>query len=54
MAIGFGLLHLSPSVFWSLTLREFEAACKGLFGEQASSLPLSPVELEQLMQDFPD
>ena len=54
MAIGFGLLHLSSDQFWAMTIREMQAACLGLFGEEENGQPLSRSELDHLMQIFPD
>ncbi|PZO81678.1 MAG: phage tail assembly chaperone [Mesorhizobium amorphae] len=51
MALGFGLLRLSPSAFWAMSPRELAAALA----------PLGPAEpgigrerLGALMQEFPD
>jgi uncharacterized phage protein (TIGR02216 family) len=52
MAIGFGLLRLSPEVFWSMTPREFERAYSAL--RPRGALPPSRSELEKLMRTFPD
>ena len=52
MALGFGLLRLSPRDFWSMTPIEFERAISGL---QAGA-PAAPGrhELIALMRAFPD
>jgi uncharacterized phage protein (TIGR02216 family) len=54
MALGFGLLRLSPEAFWSMTLPELAAALRGIRGE--AGLPAAPeVEsLRMLMRLFPD
>ena len=54
MAAGFGLLRLSPAVFWSLTLRELDAALRGLLGPNAQRATPDRSALETLMQHFPD
>lgn len=54
MAVGFGVLHLAPSAFWSMTVPEFESAIRGLVGDGTSTAPLTRPELEDLMQRFPD
>jgi uncharacterized phage protein (TIGR02216 family) len=53
MALGFGVLRLSPQHFWSLTLRELEAAVHGLTGTSPAT-PLARTDLSSLMQRFPD
>ncbi len=53
MALGFGVLRLAPREFWSLTLRELEAAVRGLGGAN-STTPLVRTDLTALMQRFPD
>ena len=35
MAVGFGVLGLAPSVLWSMTMKEFEAAVRGRIGPGA-------------------
>ncbi|MCO5063115.1 MAG: phage tail assembly chaperone [Rhizobiaceae bacterium] len=52
MAVGLGLLRLSPADFWSMTPREFERAWSVL-RPQSGSAP-SRGELEALMNLFPD
>lgn len=54
MAIGLGLLHLAPRDFWSMSLRELEAAIEGLHGPAERLAPLRRAEFERLMQQFPD
>ncbi len=46
LAIGLGVLRLSPESFWRMTPRELAAAMRGLFGE--SEAPLDRNTLEQL------
>jgi uncharacterized phage protein (TIGR02216 family) len=52
MAMGFGLLRLSPQAFWAMTPREFERAVSTL----ARALEDAPrrQDLLALMQAFPD
>jgi uncharacterized phage protein (TIGR02216 family) len=50
MAIGFGILRLSPRDFWASTPREIAAALP----YQASAQPLQRDDLDSLMQRFPD
>ncbi|MGE0022771.1 MAG: phage tail assembly chaperone [Hyphomicrobium sp.] len=54
MAIGFGLLGLEPRAFWSLTLRELEAAVRGRFGAAQTDAPLTRRDLAALERMFPD
>ena len=51
MADGLGLLRLPPSVFWSMTPRELEAAFRGLLGP---ATPLPRATLAHLMSRYPD
>jgi uncharacterized phage protein (TIGR02216 family) len=52
MAVGLGVLRLSPQEFWRMTPRELAAALRGLYGEPAS--PIARSELDALMARFPD
>ena len=54
MAIGLGVLALSPAVFWALTPKEFDAALRGRFGTERSAGGLTQADLSALMQAFPD
>jgi uncharacterized phage protein (TIGR02216 family) len=54
MAVGLGLLRLSPAHFWSMTPRELTAAFSGAFGIMHADGPLGRADLAQLMQRFPD
>lgn len=54
MAVGFGLLRLTPDQFWSMTIQELEAAVDGLCGRSDHASPLGLLELDELMQRFPD
>lgn len=54
MAIGFGLLGLEPRAFWSLTLRELEAAVRGRFGAAANERPPTRREFDALATRYPD
>lgn len=52
MAMGFGLLRLSPQAFWAMTPREFERAASTL-ARAADGAPRRD-DLLALMQAFPD
>jgi uncharacterized phage protein (TIGR02216 family) len=52
MAMGFGLLRLSPNDFWSMTPRELERAMS-VFGSTAGVTP-GREALAALMAAFPD
>ena len=52
MAIGLGLLRLSPRDFWSMTPRELEGAMRAL--SPAGRAAPGRAELEALMKRFPD
>lgn len=54
MAAGFGLLRLSPDVFWSMTPKELEAGLRGLLGPAAQHAPLTRRTLADLMARYPD
>jgi uncharacterized phage protein (TIGR02216 family) len=54
MAIGLGVLALSPPVFWAMTPRELDAALRGRFGGTRQTGALSQHGLSRLMQQFPD
>lgn len=52
MAMGFGLLRLSPKTFWAMTPREFERAMS-IFARGADEAPRR-ADLAALMRAFPD
>lgn len=52
MAIGFGVLRLSPRAFWSMTPRELASALGGT-GARPGAAPTRGV-LDGLMTAFPD
>ncbi len=52
LAIGLGILRLSPESFWRMTPRELAAAMRGLFGEPEA--PFDRSTLEQLARRYPD
>ncbi|PSM18146.1 rcc01693 family protein [Nitratireductor sp. StC3] len=52
MAIGFGVLRLSPAQFWAMTPKEF-ACASGLARHRHGAVPDRAV-LEALMARFPD
>lgn len=54
MAVGFGLLGLEPRAFWSLTLKELDAAVRGRFGPVRSERPPTRRELSALERRYPD
>lgn len=54
MALGLGVLGLAPTAFWSMTLKEIEAAIRGRLGPTASAGPLERGALAALMIQFPD
>jgi len=54
MALGLGVLGLSPDAFWAITPRELDALLRGRFGAGMSGQALSRHELGSLMQQFPD
>jgi uncharacterized phage protein (TIGR02216 family) len=54
MAVGLGLLGLSPDVFWRMTPREFEAAVAGRMGGSGREAPMAANELGKLIAQFPD
>jgi uncharacterized phage protein (TIGR02216 family) len=51
MGFGFGVLRLSPSAFWGMTLRELAAAVSRLLPTMA--VP-SRGSLDALMKRYPD
>jgi uncharacterized phage protein (TIGR02216 family) len=52
LAIGLGVLRLSPEQFWRMTPREFAAALRGLYGDPAP--PFDRAVLDALVKRFPD
>jgi uncharacterized phage protein (TIGR02216 family) len=55
MAVAFGLLRLEPRSFWSMTLKELEAALRFLgAGSNAICEPPSRGDVAKLMQCYPD
>lgn len=54
MDIGLGVLGLAPAVFWSLTPRELQAMLCGKFGTSGEGLAPTRVQLDALMQQYPD
>ena len=52
MAVGLGLLQLTPAAFWAMTPREFAAALDWLAPEPRAALGRS--QLGELMRRFPD
>ena len=54
MRVGFGLLRLAPSVFWSMTLREFAAAIEGALGPATAPDVLDRRSFDALLARYPD
>jgi uncharacterized phage protein (TIGR02216 family) len=52
MAVGLGLMRLSPAAFWAMTPREFAAALAAFAsgGEE----PVGRERLGELMRRYPD
>nr|PZN87047.1 MAG: phage tail assembly chaperone [Pseudomonadota bacterium] len=53
MALGFGVLRLSPAAFWAMTPKELEAALSFLSDRTSISRP-SREDLVRLMEAYPD
>ncbi|MEM1314029.1 MAG: rcc01693 family protein [Pseudomonadota bacterium] len=53
MRVGLGVLRLSPEAFWSMTPREFAAACSAFDGPETAPA-MARTDLEALMARFPD
>jgi len=51
LAIGLGVLRLSPEQFWKMTPRELAAALRGLYGD---AMPLDRATFDALRERFPD
>lgn len=54
MAFGFGKLRLSPTVFWSMSLRELNAAIRWHLPNQGNAIAMNRGSLDALMNQFPD
>ena len=54
MAFGFGQLRLDPEHFWSMTLREVEAAIANVCGNAHRIGAPARQRFEALMQSHPD
>lgn len=52
MAFGFGILRLSPDVFWRMTPRELAAALRAVHGQ--TLLPFGRESFDDLLTRFPD
>jgi len=52
MKFGFGVLHLSPSEFWSMSVRELEAAMQVHFGSAEPTV--SRQWLNEIIKQNPD
>ncbi|MEI9900815.1 MAG: phage tail assembly chaperone [Hyphomicrobium sp.] len=53
MAMGFGVLALSPAAFWAMTPRELAAAMRGRLGPPPAGPP-SRNDLATLIARYPD
>jgi uncharacterized phage protein (TIGR02216 family) len=53
MGLAFGVLGLTPDVFWAMTLKELAAAIRGRYGLSLTA-PLARNDLDAMMQRFPD
>lgn len=54
MALGLGVLALTPLVFWALTPRELDVMLRGRFGTAQSLSAMTREDLSALMTEFPD
>ena len=54
MALGLGVLRLSPVQFWAMSLPELNAAMAGLAGEAWAQTPISRHHFSILMDRYPD
>ncbi len=54
MALGLGVLRLSPAHFWSMTPREIAVALDGLLGRDRTASSLTRHDLANLVARFPD
>jgi uncharacterized phage protein (TIGR02216 family) len=53
MALGLGMLRLSPTAFWTMTPRELRAALSSIIDPGPISRP-SREDLARLMEAYPD
>ena len=53
MAVGFGVLALTPAAFWAMTPREFAAAMRGRLGP-LPEVPPSKHDLAAMIARYPD
>ncbi|MEM1104058.1 MAG: phage tail assembly chaperone [Pseudomonadota bacterium] len=59
MEIAFGMLNLTPDVFWTMSVAEWRCACSGLkrrLGAEGFDVeaPLVRADLKTLMEQYPD
>jgi uncharacterized phage protein (TIGR02216 family) len=54
MGVGLGLLRLSPSAFWAMSMPEFTAVASTLLGHSPGADAPSRFALSELMQRYPD
>jgi uncharacterized phage protein (TIGR02216 family) len=54
MALGLGVLRLSPTEFWAMTPRELAAALRGALGRLIPGPAIDRAGLARLMSRFPD
>lgn len=53
MAFGFGILHLAPAEFWTMTPRELRQALKPHLPQRMGPA-ITRARLDELMRNFPD
>lgn len=56
MKVAFGHLHFPPDVFWTMSLREWQATLKGYIEKNYGHVekPMSRSSLNKLMKEYPD
>lgn len=54
MAFGIGHLRLSSKEFWSMSLRELDAAIEGRLGKSKTYSSVTRNHLVELMREHPD
>ena len=56
MKLAFGHMHYTPNAFWSMSLREWQAAVKGYIDKEygPQDTPMTKDGLEKMMREYPD
>lgn len=56
MKIAFGHMHYTPEVFWTMSLREWQAAVKGYIQKEYGDpeVPMTSSRLNQMIREYPD